>query len=198
MEKNISDALHVISLTHAGSLVEIKDKWWFALDCAPVVRFGLRGRLLVTVCLMLLFALVALSAVSERVLAADDNPFVVDGYVKDAGGIGIVGADVSIEMKHSGGGSTTHDVVTGDGGYYSDYFDGPEWEPGDTIVVTATYNSEQVVSPEEEATTDYYIQINLQFTAGIPELGSLLGFFVASGLVACVALVALGTGRKDQ
>jgi len=149
---------------------------------------------MVTACFAILVTLFALSVFSQKVSAADENQIIVYGYVKDAGGTGIVGADVLIEMT-----SISHSVTTTTSGYYTWTFQGNEWEPGDTIVVTATYNSEQVFNdpPYTTIAEEYIVHIDLQFTTGVPEFGTLVGFFAASGLVASVALVLLGVKRED-
>ncbi len=130
-----------------------------------------------------------LSSLPTKV-SADAGPFIVDGFVTDAGGRAIVGAPVVAVMKNGATVIDTQSSTTDDGGFYTITLATDQWEPGYTVTSTATYNSEQV-SDTITIVDMPFADIDLQFPFEIPQFGSILGFVVAAGLVGAVAAVFL-------
>ena len=142
------------------------------------------------ICMISLAAVATVMLVPDEVSAAS-VPYIVEGFVTDSGGSPVLGAVVTVTMRHSGGGSTTHDFTTITGGYYGISFTKDEWNVGDHFDVVATKASYQAENLNILAEAGAYKRVDLQFGPAIPEFGSIVGLFVAGSAVACVAMIVL-------
>jgi len=123
---------------------------------------------------------------------------VVQGHVYDEDGNLLTGINVKVEMINQ----TTHlptatDYSTTESdGMYGVTFDlFSVWETGDTIRVTATYNSVDQVN-ETTANSGPSQVVDVHFPTAIPQFGSMLGFAVAAGVVCVVGIGFLTFSRK--
>ncbi len=125
------------------------------------------------------------------------GPKVVQGYVNDTVGNPLEGALVTVEIVAQGTGTIrdTQTDTTGSDGYYMVTFgDVSKWDIGDTILVTATYDSNQQ-SNQTVANGDASQQVNVNFGFAIPEFSSPLGLVAALAAVVCVANLRIRHGH---
>jgi len=168
----------------------MKTRVGLALESTTLRRFGIRFRVPLMICMISLAAVATVMLVPDEVSAAS-VPYIVEGFVTDSGGSPVLGAVVTVTMRHSGGGSTTHDFTTITGGYYGISFTKDEWNVGDHFDVVATKASYQAENLNNLAEAGAYKRVDLQFGPAIPEFGSIVGLFVAGSAVACVAMIVL-------
>lgn len=124
------------------------------------------------------------------------GPKIVQGYVNDTVGNPLEGALVTVEIIAQVGGSVrdTQTDTTGSDGYYMVTFDLNKWDIGDTIRVTATYDSDQQ-SNQIVANGDASQQVDVNFGFTIPEFSSLFGLVAALAAVVCVANLRIRHGH---
>lgn len=141
-------------------------------------------------------ALVAMFLVSYGASAAT-GPKQVRGYVRDVDGRLIQGISVTINVRWASD-DTVRSTLTDtsdETGYFSVSFGPSNWDIGDRIQVIGTHQSNQ----QSNSTTadDLPFQwCNVTFPYAIPEFGSVIGFAIAGGLIAAVAVVFLVSKRK--
>ena len=125
--------------------------------------------------------------------AAGSGPLPVFGYVYDVEGTPIEGASVVVEVLASG--ATLADT-TDSSGRYDVTFDLSDWETGNTIEATATYDSQE---DTESGVAPAFgtLQIDIQFSFAIPEFGSFPGVVIATVLVGSVALMSMRRRRAQ-
>jgi len=125
------------------------------------------------------------------------GPKIVQGYVNDTVGTPLEGALVTVEIIAQAGGIVrdTQTDTTGSDGYYMVTFgDASKWDIGDTILATATYDSNQK-SNQTIADDSGVQQVNVNFDFAIPEFSSLLGLVAALAAVVCVANLRIRHGH---
>lgn len=141
-------------------------------------------------------ALVAMFLVSYGASAAT-GPKQVRGYVWDVDGRLVQGISVTINVRWASD-DTVRSTLTDtsdENGYFSVSFGPSDWDIGDRIQVIGTHESNQ----QSNSTTadDLPFQwCNVTFPYAIPEFGSVIGFAIAGGLIAAVAVVFLVSKRK--
>jgi len=123
--------------------------------------------------------------------SAANYSYIIEGYVRYSDGNPAAGAQVTVTMKYSGGGSHSHITTTTSGGYYLITFHKEDWNPGDYYDIVATKGSDYADDLNNLADSSGYAYIDLQFTNPIAEFGSIVGFFVAGTIVAGVVMVTL-------
>jgi len=132
-------------------------------------------------------------AVPAAVSADAPTPKWINGFVMDITGRHLPNANVSVTID-----STTHSEQADEDGFYSLQFTPTEWTIGHTIQVVATYNEQQAVNDEDNATAGIVQWVNVTFPYEIPQFGgSSAGLLLAGGFVAAVSLVLL-TDRKRK
>ena len=151
------------------------------------------GRLPTKQILVTLIAFVAVFAIALSMANAKESkariaatePKAVYGYITDSLGNPLDGAAVTVEVITLP--STVRDTLTettGPDGYYLVTFNPPVWDIGDTIRVTAVYDS----SPQSNQTVadnSGLQQIDVNFGFVIPEFGSLVMSMVVSVTIVC-------------
>lgn len=153
-----------------------------------------KGMKLAAVALVAIAAFAVVSSMFSQDAAAETVIKIVDGHVLDSGGNPINGADVSVSTYNGATWINTYSTTTDSAGFYTITIAPADWNVGYKIEAQATYNSQQVT--DSVIADDSFGQtINLQFPLGIPQFGTLVGFFVAAGLVAVVAAVFLTKKR---
>jgi hypothetical protein len=152
---------------------------------------------------ILAVSLVAIAVVAMMLSAsyasAGPGPKAVRGYVKDNVGNELEGAHVLVEILIDSTTTVrTSDTYDSDSnGFYSVLFGAFDWEVGDTIKVTSTYNSN--VEVNSTTANDKAIQyVNITYPYEIPQFGGWIGLAITGGLVAAVALVIMGMPRKQK
>lgn len=148
-------------------------------------------------------ALVAMFVMSQSVQAAT-GPKAVKGYVRDVDGNFINDIPITVNIRRASDNTVratltdTSKYVEVDGedwnGYYGVTFGPSDWDVGDTIEVIATHSSQE--SNSTVATIVPFQWVNVTFPYAIPEFGSIIGFAVAGGLIAAVAVVFLAVKKK--
>lgn len=157
---------------------------------------GTRARAAFALTIAITFALVAMFLLSQSVEAAT-GPKQVRGYVRDVDGRFIDGIPITINIRWASDNTvraTLTDTSDVDG-YYSQTFGPSDWDIGDTIEVIATNGGDQE-SNTTLATVLPMQYCNVTFPYAIPEFGSIIGFVVAGGLIAVVAVAFLFVKRK--
>jgi hypothetical protein len=139
-------------------------------------------------------------AIVPAATQAATHPKQVRGYVYDQDGSKVPGAQVTVTMKD---GETTVSAKTDTSdsvGYFSCDFAMAEWNIGNRILVTATYNSLQATNSTVLLCDDAFFQWeNITFPYEIPELGSgYVGILIAGLLVGAVAVAALVFMRRKK
>ena len=125
-------------------------------------------------------------------------PKLVDGYVFDVSGVPIPDANVTIRIYDGVTlkGTQYYDATENDG-FYTVTFDGPQWDPGNEIEVTARYDLE---SAQNSTTADDepFQSVNVTMSLAIPEFGSLLGSPILGLSLGMVAIFAVSArlGRR--
>lgn len=142
-------------------------------------------------------ALVAMVLVSYGASAAS-GPKQVRGYVRDVDGRLIEGIPVTVNVRWASDDDTIRSTLTDTSdsdGYFSVSFGPSDWDEGDRIQVIATHGTNQ---PSNSTFADGlpYQWCNVTFPYAIPEFGSYIGFAIAGGLIAAVAVVFLVSKRK--
>ena len=136
--------------------------------------------------------------VSASFVSAGPGPKTVRGYVKDNMGNPVEGASVLVEIvapdSHVRTSGTDTSISTG---LYSVMFGGSDYEVGDTIRVTSTYHSDSRVG-STIATLAPIQYVNITYPYEIPQFGSWVGFAVAGGILAVVAVVFIGKRKKNS
>lgn len=120
---------------------------------------------------------------------------IIRGQVYDSLGQPVVGANVTVTITYISGTRGTHWNITGSSGYYIVTFpDSENVMAGDTINVTARYESLQ--RTEMSIVDDQFLQtIDVSFLEVIPEFGGMTGIVVA----VCVSILAASRlGRKKK
>ena len=157
---------------------------------------GTRARAAYALTLAVTVALVAMFLLSQSVEAAT-GPKQVRGYVRDVDGRFIDEIPITINIRRASDNTVRATLTdTSDvGGYYSQTFGPSDWDIGDTIEVIATNGGDQE-SNTTLATALPMQWCNVTFPYAIPEFGSIVGFLVAGGLIAAVAVVFLVVKKK--
>ncbi len=159
---------------------------------------GSRGRTVLVFAMALTVAIVAMFLVSYGVNAAT-GPKQVRGYARDVNGSLIQGIPVTINIRWAGDDSirATLAASSDENGYYSVTFEYTQWDIGDRIQVIATHGANQVSN--STVAVDFPFQYcNVTFSYAIPEFGSIVGFVIAGGLIAAVAMVFLVSKKKKK
>jgi hypothetical protein len=132
---------------------------------------------------------------NTSVMAAS-GPKIVQGYVNDTVGTPLEGALVTVEIAAQGTGIVrdTQTDTTGSDGYYMVSFAPSNWDIGDTIHVTATYDTNQQLN-QTVANDSASQQVNVNFGFAIPEFSSLFGLVAALVAVVCVANLRIRHGH---
>lgn len=157
---------------------------------------GTRARVASAFTLTVAIALVAMFLLSQSVEAAT-GPKQVRGYVRDVDGRFIDEIPITINIRRASDNTVraTLTDTSGVDGYYSQTFGPTDWDIGDTIEVIATNGGDQE-SNTTLATVLPMQWCNVTFPYAIPEFGSIVGFLVAGGLIAAVAVVFLVVKKK--
>jgi hypothetical protein len=135
---------------------------------------------------------------SASFVSAGPGPKTVRGYIKDNMGNPVEGASVLVEIVAPDSHVRTSGTDTSiSNGLYSVMFGPFDWELGDTLRVTSTYNSDsRVGSAVANSTPIQYV--NITYPYEIPQFGSWAGFAVAGGILAVVAVVFVGKRKKNS
>jgi len=157
---------------------------------------GSKGKAVLVFTMALTVAIVAMFLVSYGVNAAT-GPKQVRGYARDVDGRLIQGIPVTINIRWAGDDSirATLTASSDENGYYSVTFEYTQWDIGDRIQVIATHGANQV-SNSTVAVEFPFQYCNVTFPYAIPEFGSIVGFVIAGGLIAAVAMVFLVSRKK--
>jgi len=127
-------------------------------------------------------------------------PLIVRGYIEDSEGNKIEGANVTIEMVNETSGLVTKTYYvdsTPASGAYLVTFNGGEWDPGDTIRVTATFGFMQ----DENTTIALNVAVqwvNVTLYPAIPEFGSIFGVSTSIITIGLIAMVVATYRKKRQ
>lgn len=126
--------------------------------------------------------------------AAGPANLTVIGYVYDNAGTPLEGADILVEVR--AGSFPTRSATTDEDGFYLVDFDLADWQIGDTVRTTATYNT---VEEFEEGVADGSTVVNLDihFAFEIPEFGSLLGVLAATMLMGTIAVFSVRRRKAE-
>lgn len=148
----------------------------------------------------LMLAIPLMAMVGSQNSAASIWPLIVRGYIEDSDGVKIEGANVTIEMVNETSGLVTKTYYvdsTPASGSYLVTFNGGEWDPGDTLRVTARFGFMQ-----NENTTiarDVAVQyVNVTLYPAIPEFGSILGISTSMISIGLIAMMVVAYRRKRQ
>ena len=168
-----------------------------SLKVIELPSYVARTRILLTIGILVLFAGFIVSFASDDVSAAGLTR--VQGNVYAPSGNPAVNADVVVEFlnKDTGDPRTWTWTGTTDGnGYYQTTNLGPsDWEVGDTVKVTLTYNSDTKIATKVSVNEVVQV-VDYHYPTEIPQLGGLLGSLIAMGTVATVAVVFIQ--KKDR
>jgi hypothetical protein len=155
----------------------------FAIGVAAVAGVWILLPLLVPLC--------ASSPPSTMSTIAAATPLVVEGHVYDSLDHPVGGADVSVTVRHTSGGSMTKYVTTTPEGYYGVTFVKDDWNVNDLIDVVATYDAETASSLDNLAESSGYEMIDVYFSVPIPEFSDIAETTAMVGLCIVVAMVAI-------
>lgn len=155
---------------------------------------AVKGVKLSAIALVALFAFSAAISLSSKPASADVATKIIDGHVYDSSGDPQPGAQVSVSTYNGLTWVNTQTTTTDGAGFYTITIAPGDWNVGYRIVVDATYNSDQV-SETVIADASFGQTVNLQFSLGIPQFGTLVGLFAAGAVVAGVAVVFLRKKR---
>jgi len=144
-------------------------------------------------------SLAGLDRPNTSVVAVGPGPKIVQGYVNDTVGNPLEGALVTVEVvaQDTSNVRDTQTDTTGSDGYYMVTFSFDKWDIGDTIRVTATYDSNQQLN-QTVASGDASQQVNVNFGFAIPEFSSLFGFVAALVAVVCVTTLRIRHGHRAK
>jgi hypothetical protein len=119
---------------------------------------------------------------------------IIQGQVYDSLGQPVVGANVTVTITYASGTRGTHWNITGSSGYYTVTFPVEDNVAiGDTINVTASYESLQRTEMGTVDSPAPFQTIDVSFLEAIPEFGGLTGIVVA----VCASILAISRlGRK--
>jgi hypothetical protein len=137
---------------------------------------------------------------SANLASAGPGPKAVRGYIWDNMGNTVEGAHVLVEIINPGNGAVkaSGSYDSDEDGFYSVLFGNFDWDVGDTIKVTATYNSVPR-SNSTVADANPIQMVDVTFPFEIPQMGGgWLGLLVSGGAVAAVALVIMGMPKKKR
>jgi len=146
-----------------------------------------------------LLVAIGLNSASDSALAGD-GPKIVTGFIYDAGGNPIFGANVTLDVLVGAGPSirTTmyYEPLSEADGYYSVTVDGflHPWEIDDTLRVTGTYGvyqaSNSTIATDSTNHPIQYVNVTISDVM-IPEFGGFAGSvaFVSIGLIATVVVL---------
>jgi len=149
------------------------------------------GRPLIVPAFLACLLLATLASIPSPAAAGPSN-LTVYGWVYDSAGNPLEGADILVQVM--AGSNPTEPGTTNSEGYYQVEFDLADWQIGDTVRTTATYNTIEDYE-EAVATSSTMVNIDIHFAFEIPEFGSLPGVLVATLMVGAVAVFAV---RKRQ
>ena len=137
-------------------------------------------------------------AVLPATTMAASHPKTVRGYVYDQSGRKVANADVTVTMKDGGTTVSTKTDASDSNGFYTCNFNSPEWNVGNQIVVTATYQSLQATNSTTVYCDDSFLQYeNVTFPYEIPELGNgLMGILITGLILGAVAVTVLVLWRR--
>jgi hypothetical protein len=167
-------------------------------------REGMRKKIAVgatvAVALALLFLYPALSFSSDSA-SAESWPKAVDGHVYDLSSAPVVGATVVVEIWDGATlRYTAPSETTDSGGFYLTDIAGASWFEGDTIKVTASYDSkeksESVTADGSDGQT-----VDITFPYAIPQLAGMAGTLITVAAIGVLAMVLLrrnGQNRKSS
>jgi len=139
--------------------------------------------------IIIVLIMASLLATSTPV-AGDVGPKEVRGYIMDAIGNPLEGANVTVNVKVGAGPSfraTLWNDSTGSDGFYKVTFAPADWVTGDTIEVIATYDIYQQ-SNSTTADSSPIQQVDVSFLFVIPELGGLALPFAIFGVLVIFAV----------
>jgi len=167
--------------------------------CVDLIRFESRA----FGGLVLLVPLVVMSAFlfSSGSVSAQGFPKTVMGEVFDENGDLYVGVTVTVNMWTGGVGGVLHGTYD-DGpspdGWYSVIFPDGKWAELDTIQVIANPPGGGDQAVNTSSCNDAGSQkVDVHFETAIPQFGSLVGVFAATGLVGAVAIVTIRKKRPS-
>ncbi len=145
-----------------------------------------------------LVILMVAAAVIPAATQAGTHPKQVRGYVYDIEGRKVADAQVTVTMKDGETQVSVKTKTSNSAGYFACDFANAEWNIGNRIFVTATYNSLQATNTTTVLCTDAFFQWeNITFAYEIPELGNGFTGILITGLVlGAVAVAALVFMRR--
>jgi hypothetical protein len=158
-------------------------------------------------CARISCAAVALILMICVVLALSSGPVSAASWPKDVSGNvyegdsghPVVGADIDVEIWNGGTLRYTYplDVTTDDEGFYAVSIGGENWDVGNTIKVTASYDSNQktesVVADSGPAQT-----VDVIFPYAIPQLAGMVGTLITVVAIGVLALALLRRNRLNH
>ncbi len=158
------------------------------------VKGAFKAAKFAAVSLIAFIAFCGLVSLAATDVSAETVIKIIDGHVYDPNGDPLEGADVSVSIYNGATWINTYSTTTDQDGFYTITIAPSDWNVGYNITVEATFNSEQV-SDTIVADATFGQTVDLQFPLGIPQFGTIIGFFVAAGLIAVVAIVFLKKKR---
>ena len=139
---------------------------------------------------------IAVSLLVPKLSSAGSFELTVYGYVRDSGNNLVENAEVVITNLDT---AYTHTMYTDEDGQYFWNIPTDEWFDGDTIHVFVTYASSTGENQGDAVdSSPWGIQLDVTLSNAIPEFGSTLGVLVAISMLGMVAIVVLGTKRRDS
>jgi len=162
-----------------------------------IMRKPKRWYLWTTSCVTAIIVLAMI--VASRPSVAGDVPKTVRGYIWDDAGRPMEGASVTVEIRNPDNSVQSTDMDTSDStGFYSVMFENNEWDAGDTINVTATWDSNQEDNWTTALAGEVAQYVNVSFPFEIEEFGSAAGLLLAGGVIACVAVAFVVLRKRKQ
>jgi hypothetical protein len=129
--------------------------------------------------------------------AAETLDLTMYGNVTDSLHMPVEGASVVVENLDTGKSYNVEDPTDENGQYYFN-LPAAEWTEGDHLRVTATFGSTMGVNTGVAPDPIIgQVQIDVQLSEAIPEFGTTLGAMIAACIAGAVAIVAIGTPRKQ-